>query len=131
MSKALWVTGLLVLVGGWGLGETLAAGNQRAIALDILFVNYCDGLDLRIRDRLGVTGTHTGCGFSERVSGNTFTTDDGEQGVSVSYFDQTVRQRLRIEVFRTGFRAGKFYVYEVRNGQLQRFGDWAPKPPAP
>jgi hypothetical protein len=131
MSKLLPLCTLLAIVAVSTWGRTAAAQNERAMPLNILFVNYCDGLDLQIRDRRGVAGTHTGCGFQERVSGSNFTTADGEQGVTVSYFDQTVRANLRIDVFRTGFRKGKFYVYESRNGTLQRFGDWIPKPPAP
>ncbi len=116
-----------ILVGGPDAG----AANPRVTDFNIVFVNYCDGLNLTIRQVLGVTGKHSGCGFNESVRGNVFTTADGEQGVTVQYFDQTVRQTLRIDVYRTGFRAGKFYVYLARTGQLQRFGSWRTAPPAP
>src|SRR5690606_13078839 len=121
---------LLGLVGLANVDSTDAALGDRAARLNILFVNYCDGLNLTIRDRLGVIGTHTGCGFNERVRGDEFTTADNERGVTVNYFDKTVNRQLRIEIFRTGFRAGKFYVYNAQ-GVLQRYGNWVPAPPAP
>lgn len=121
---------VLTLLGLSLQAPTDAAPGDRAAVLNVIFVNYCDGLDLRIRDRLGVVGTHTGCGFSERVRGETFTTADNENGVRVNYFDKTVSRNLRVDLYRTGFRAGKFYVYNSQ-GVIQRFGDWAPAPPAP
>ncbi len=130
MLKHLLPLSLLALVGLACCGHIQAAGSARAAVLNVNFINYCDGLDLRIRDRLGVVGTHTGCGFSERVRGEEFTTADNERGVTVTYFDKTVSRQLRIDLYRTGFRAGKFYVYN-NQGVLQRFGDWAPAPPAP
>lgn len=119
---------LTVLLSG---DQPIEANSPRVTEFNIIFVNYCDGLDLRIRSRLGAAGTHTGCGFGERVSGDTFTTTEGEQGVTVSYYDQTVRRPQRIDVFVSGFRAGKFYVYDGFTGVLSRFGDWDYAPPAP
>jgi|GEM_PF-3090260 len=121
----LFSLGLVLLV----IGSSLAMGRDpRVIRLNIVFVDFCDGLDLQFRDRLGIVGRHTGCGFNEVVRGNEFTTDDGEQGVSLLYFDRTLGRRVQVDVFQTGFRAGNFYVYDVLRGELLRFGDWEPVP---
>ncbi|MBI1344973.1 hypothetical protein GC163_01645 [bacterium] len=100
----------------------------RVTFLTIEFVDYCDGLELQFRDRLGVIGRHTGCGFNEVVQGNDFTTADGEEGVTVQYFDRTLGRSVQIDVFQTGFRAGNFYVYELRRGELLRYGNWEEVP---
>ncbi|MDZ4688028.1 MAG: hypothetical protein SH850_23385 [Planctomycetaceae bacterium] len=126
MRMRLAVGGLLVLL---GLVAVEAAPSARAVRLNIVFVTFCDGLDVAIRDRLGVTGRHTGCGQNELVRGNQFTTPDGETGVTVTFLDQTIGRRVRIEVFQTGFRAGNFYEYDVRTETLLRYGDWQPAPP--
>lgn len=111
------------------LGAPPAMGRDpRVIRLDIVFVDFCDGLDLQFRDRLGIIGRHTGCGFNEVVRGNEFTTNDDEQGVTVQYFDRTLGRRVQIDVFQTGFRAGNFYVYDQLSGEILRFGDWEPLP---
>ena len=117
--------GLLLLP----LGADWATGRDpRVITLNINFVDYCDGLDLQFRDRLGVIGRHTGCGFNEVVRGNEFTTADNEQGVTVQYFDRTLNRRVQVDVFQTGFRAGHFYVYDLFNGEILRYGDWEEVP---
>ncbi len=131
MSKQFLLFSVLLLAGLGVGGHVDGAANPRVTDFNIVFVNYCDGLNLTIRQVLGVSGKHSGCGFNEGVRGNVFTTPDGEQGVTVQYFDQTVRQTLRIDVYRTGFRAGKFYVFNAFSGQLQRFGSWRTAPPAP
>lgn len=131
MSKyAVWGS-LFLLLASLSGDRPVAAQSGRVIEFNIRFVNYCDGLDLTIRPRLGANGRHTGCGFNERVSGERFTTADDEEGVTVTYFDQTVRRQQRIDVYVSGFRAGNFYNYDVRTGELMRLGQWEVAPPAP
>jgi hypothetical protein len=126
MRMRLAIGGLLVVM---GLVAVEAAPTPRAVRFNVVFVNNCDGLDLAIRDRLGVLGTHTGCGQNERVRGDEFVTGDGETGISVTFFNKTLSRNVRIDLFRTGFRANKFYEYDVRKDLLLRFGDWKPAPP--
>jgi hypothetical protein len=114
-----------------GLAAVDAAPAPRGQKFHIVFVNNCDGLNLSIRDRVGVVGTHTGCGQNEFVRGNEFTTADGERGITVSYFDKTIGRNVRFDVFRTGFRAGNFYQYDQRTSTLLRYGKWIPAPPKP
>jgi hypothetical protein len=111
-----------------GLAALEAAPTARAVRVNVVFVDNCDGLDLAIRDRLGVLGTHTGCGANERVRGNEFITGDGETGITVTFFDKTIGRNVRIDLFRTGFRANKFYEYDVRTDTLLRFGEFEPAP---
>uniref|UniRef100_A0A7C2JYA5 Uncharacterized protein n=1 Tax=Schlesneria paludicola TaxID=360056 RepID=A0A7C2JYA5_9PLAN len=128
MSMRLAFCGLLGLL---GLVSVEAAPGERVVRLNIVFVNFCDGLNLTIRDRLGVVGFHTGCSQNEFATGDQFVTMDGEQGVSVEFFDKTIGRRVRIDVFQTGFRAGNFYQYDVRTETLLRYGDWESAPPPP
>lgn len=129
--KRMWGLALLLTLPALVKGPELEASALLPTVLNVVFVDQCDGLDLRIRDRLGVFGTHTGCGGGERVFGETFVDGDGESGVAVTYFDRLQFKFLDIELYRTGFRAGKYYVYETRTGRLQRFGDFVPAPVAP
>jgi len=126
MRMRLAIGGLLVVL---GLVAVDAAPAPRAVRVNVVFVNNCDGLNLTIRDRLGVIGTHTGCGQGERVRGNEFTTPDGETGITVTFFDKTIARNVRYDLFRTGFRANKFYQYDVRTDTLLRYGDFKPAPP--
>jgi hypothetical protein len=126
MRMRVAVLGLVSLL---GLVAVDAAPTPRVVRLNIVFVNFCDGLDIAIRDRLGVTGTHTGCGGNERITGNQFTTEDGETGVTVMFFDKVSGRRMKYDIFQTGFRANKFYQYDLRTDTLLRYGTWKPAPP--
>lgn len=112
-----------------GLSTAEAGPGDRIVRVNVVFVSFCDGLNLFVLDRLGVLGVHTGCGGEEFVSGSEFVTEDGETGITVTFFDKTSGRRMRYDLFRSGFRANKFYQYDVRTDTLLRYGSFQPAPP--
>jgi len=46
----------------------------------------------------------------------------------MTFFEQASGFRVQYDIYRTGFRAGHFYVYDVRTNVLVRFSTWSPAP---
>jgi hypothetical protein len=129
MRTTRWLWGALIAAAVVApLAVSVAQGAiGRALTLDIVFDDSCDGMDLRLPDRGSVTGRHTGCTANEFVTGSKFSLD-GETGVSVSYRDVTIGRRVRFDIYQTGFRAGRFYVYDTQTGVILRFSTFSPAP---
>lgn len=116
-----WALALVVLGGLATANPADAAGIER---LRLEFVEECDGLNLLIFPRLGVIGLHTGCGNNELVFGSTFTTSNFEDGLEVFYLDTNSFLFQRVELYRTGFRANRYYKYLPVSGLLIVTGQW-------
>lgn len=131
MPVTRWAGGCLALM--WccfaGQAAHIEAAQARGSWFDIVFDDSCDGMRLRLLSPGLVLGTHTGCNAGELVTGSQFAVD-GETGVSVTFFDRTSSLFVRYDIYQTGFRAGRFYVYLVRNNQLLRQGTYSPAPVA-
>jgi hypothetical protein len=116
----------------WNVGSDPATQSAAQIArplrLEIVFDDSCDGMDLRVPDRLPVFGFHTGCNAGELVTGSQFNVD-GETGVSVMFRDNVSGRKVRYDIYRTGFRAGRFYVFDVLGNTLVRYSTYSPAPP--
>jgi|GEM_PF-6757243 len=80
---------------------------------DIVFVGFCDGMDLDILRSGKVFGVQTGC-ESSRVKGFVF-----NQGVSVS------TRKFQWDIYTSGQFAGQFFVFEKPSLSLINQGDWA------
>jgi hypothetical protein len=116
----------------WGVGngpatESAAGPTERTIPFNIVFDDSCDGMDVRLTDRQTVFGRHTGCNAGEFVRGTQFNVD-GETGFSVQFRDNVSGLKVQFDVYQTGFRAGRFYVFDVRSNQLLRFSTYSPAP---
>lgn len=80
---------------------------------DIIFVEFCDGMDLDILRSGKVFGVQTGCD-SGRVKGFVF-----NQGVSVS------NRTAQWDIYTSGQFAGQFFVFSKPSLQLINQGTWA------
>lgn len=124
---ALAVGALAWNVGSEPATQSVAAPGGRAIQFNIIFDDSCDGMDLKLPDRGNVRGFHTGCNAGEFVTGSEFNVD-GEAGVTVTFREIASGLRVRFDIYRTGFRAGRFYVFDVHSNQLLRFSTYSPAP---
>ena len=118
---------LLILSSG---PAELATAQQDRLSLptrfDITFNDSCDGMNLRLSSRGPAFGQHTGCSGGETVFGQQFTNGD-ETGVTITFFDHASLNLVQFDIYRTGFRAGRFYVYNPR-GVLERSGTFTTLP---
>ena len=115
---------------GTGIGpanESAAGPASRPIPFDIVFDDSCDGLSVQLTDRQLVFGNRTGCSAGEFVFGSQFNVD-GETGFSAQFRDAALQSRFQIDVYQTGFRAGRFYIFDLRTNQLVRFSTFSPAP---
>lgn len=123
----LGVFAAVVLCGVVGNHQQQVAAQTGGNWLNIVFDDGCDGMRLRLLNQGTVLGTHTGCNAGEAVAGSQFA-GNGETGVSVTFYQRSTRLLVRYDIYQTGFRAGRFYAYLVRTGQLIRQGTYSPAP---
>jgi len=125
----LWPALALIFLCG-GPGE-LATAQQGRLNLptrfDITFNDSCDGMNLWLYNRGSVTGQHTGCNAGELLIGQQFTTGD-ETGVTITFYEHASSNFVRYDIYQTGFRAGRFYVYQPFTGVLLRYSTYTVVP---
>ena len=101
---------------------------ELAVPLSILFDDSCDGMDLRLFRSGRVLGRHSGCNAGELATGSQFSAN-GETGLTVLFRDQLSGLMLQVDIYQTGFRAGRFYVFERFSHELLRFSTFSLAPP--
>jgi len=127
IRRLFWILLAVALCGGPFEISSAQSSAQRSTQFNIVFDDNCDGMNLFLTDRGSAIGFHTGCNAGEFVVGSQFSSAD-ESGVSVTFFEQASGLFVRYDIYRTGFRAGRFYVYIVRNNQLVRYSTYSPAP---
>lgn len=118
------IAALCVIVGS---AQRELAAQTGGTLLNVVFDDGCDGMRLRLLNQGTVLGRHTGCNAGELATGSQFA-GNGETGVSVTFYQRSTRLLVRYDIYQTGFRAGRFYAYVVRTGQLIRQGTYSSAP---